>query len=246
VTLLDLGAGIIVEQFHSLNNTLILADLYVESDAAPGPRDIRTTAPAGSSICTGCFMVLTPGDPPVISSIAPGSGIQGQTKHVTISGEYLDTTQIADFGQGIEMLSVTVIDEHTIDVDMTITWEAEPGDRDVSVVTSAGSTICRGCFEVEEGEAPTPTSTPTGGTPTSTPTPTATPTSQPPTATPTTTTPTATPTSQPPTATPTSQLPTNTPIPTATACMETGVTITMPAHMFSDGDPCNCYAVIFL
>lgn len=245
VTLLDLGADVIVEQFHSLNNTLILADLYIESDAVAGARDLRVTAPAGSSICTGCFMVLTPGDPPVISSILPSAGIQGQTKRVTISGDYLDTTQIADFGQGIVTDSVTAIDEHTVDVNLTIAWEAVAGDRDVFVVTSAGSAICRGCFEVEEGEAPTPTITPTG---TITPTPTLTPTAShtpTPTLTPTATnTLTPTPTMTTPTYTPTMQLPTNTPTPIPTGCHETGVSISMPAHLFSAGDPCNCHAIV--
>jgi hypothetical protein len=251
VTLLDMGDGITVQQFESIGNTLIIADIFVEPDAVPGTRDIRTTAPAGTDLCSGCFVVLQPGNQPIIGDVFPDTGYMGRTKRITITGEYLEETEIVEFGEGVIIDNLSVLDPRTVEVTITIPWDTFEGDRDVCLVTSTGTTVCWDCFEVlfAEPDTPTPTPTPTGPThtPTIAPTITMTPTptygTQPPTSPPTP------PPTSPPSSTPTPTPPfTPTPVhsytPTPSGCTTTGVTVEMPLAVYHGGDTCWCRATV--
>ena len=271
-SLIDLGPGITVNSFDVIDNTLVIADIEIDSGAAPGPRNVRTITPAGTDICSECFVVLETGSQPVISSVSPDTGYQGHANRIVISGEYLDETQIVNLGSDIEITGLTIRDPGSLEVGIDIPWEATPGDRDVTVVTSSGSAVCSQCFYVEESDPPTATVTPTPSGPTSTPTATPTPSAtrtHTPSPTPTSThtrtptptgsvtfTPTASPSSSPsftPTPSPVwSSSPTPTPVwtasptpsPVPSACQSTGVSVKMPSTLFHAGDVCNCIVTV--
>ena len=248
VTSLNFGAGIRVDEIKVLSNTRIIAEISVEATAVPGLRTVQVQSPLGYGACVDCFMVVQPGQGPVVTSVVPDQGNQMDSYRVLITGDHLADTQIVNFGPGIQVISFESEDDFTVQVDIQIQAWAEPGDRHVSVVTDTGEGACAQCFKVVHVEPPTatPTNTPSV---TPTPTPTPTPSGTTPTHTPSPTiTPTPTPSSQTPSITPTptassgpqSPTPTNTP----GGCTSTGVKIEMPSKMFHPGELCNCYAVV--
>jgi hypothetical protein len=244
VTLIDFGNGIVTENLLNFDNSLLLADLVIDPDALPGPRDVRVAAPTGEFTCQDCFVVLEQGNLPVINSISPGRVTTGDDKPVLIEGLYLTDTYIADFGQGIDVQILDVPDDEHVLVAIEVSYGAEPGYRDVSVTNLHGEGICPQCLIVDytDPPIPTPTPTPTGPSPTPTTASTRTPTPTP------TFSGTAPPTS-PPSSTPTPTPPfTPTPVhsytPTPSGCTTTGVTVEMPLAVYHGGDTCWCRATV--
>jgi hypothetical protein len=237
VTLLDFGDGITVESFECPTNSSIIADIRVNETALPGIRNVRVVSPAGTDLCNGCFVVLEPGDAPVIDTVDPSEGLAGSALRSVIQGSHLSDTQIAAFGEGLTVTDLVVLADEAVEVQLDIDDDAMAGYRDVTVVTSHGETSCAGCFQVVRDD-PTPTPTPTAPTSTPTPVPSWTPTPTAGTHPPSTPTPASTRTSTPASTT------TPSPTPTSGDCTVTGVTIEMPSHLFHAGEICNCTAVV--
>lgn len=235
VTRVDFGDSIVVDNFSSPTNSTIVAEIRVDSAAVPGARDVRVVSPAGTDICSNCFVVLEPGNPPVIDTIDPPEGLAGDMYRVIIQGKHLSESQFIGLGDGLDVVAVEELSSEALDVQVTINPDAASGSRDVTIVTNHGQTVCRDCFTVIRDD-PTPTPTPSGATPTPTAscTPTPTPTS----------TATWTPTPSSPTPTPTGTPTPPSPTPTSGPCTQTGVTVTMPSALFHPGETCNCYAII--
>jgi len=246
VTLIDFGADIETENLINFDNSLLFVDLVIDATAVPGPRDVRVAAPSGEFTCEDCFVVLEPGNLPVINSISPARFTTGDEAIVLIEGLYLTDTYIADFGQGISTEILAVPDDEHVLVSIEVFYDAVPGYRDVSVTNPHGEGICAQCLIIDytDPPVPTPTPSPTGPSPTSTPVSTRTPTPSPTFSGTASPPPTDPPTSSP-SPTPTSQFtPTPTPSPTTGQCTQTGVSITMPLEIFHGGDTCWCRATV--
>jgi hypothetical protein len=80
----------------------------------------------------------------VLTSVAPGSGVCGQTLAATISGTNLTGATTVVFGSGVTVTSFQVNPDGTqITANTVIDAAATPGSRDVSVTTPAGAdTLC--------------------------------------------------------------------------------------------------------
>ncbi len=92
----------------------------------------------------------TTGGKPVISGLAAGSGRQGDSLTVTISGANLADASSVAFGDGIIVEEVRVVSDFELSARIVIGNKAEAGTRDVSVTTPRGTGTATGGFEVRE------------------------------------------------------------------------------------------------
>lgn len=136
----DFGSGITVNNVSFVSDTLLTVDLDISPTAIPGARDVTVQNPQGNPATEfGGFTVLESiPNPPVISSIDPTEGFQGDTSLlITIFGQDFDSGAMVGFsGSGIQINSMNFIDSSTIEVDVDIASDADLGPHDVIVVNS--------------------------------------------------------------------------------------------------------------
>jgi len=109
------------------------------------------------SSATGCSVYMTRG--PSITSVSPGSEMQGQALDVSITGSntsFTGGTSVAAFGSGITVNSTTVTDATHATANITISDNAATGARDVNVTTGSETPkALSGGFTVTEAVTPT-------------------------------------------------------------------------------------------
>ena len=105
-TSVSFGAGITTNFFIVDNDTQITAAITIDALAAVGARDVSVTNADGMGTLAGGFTVNQA--PPVIVSVNPNQGVQGQTENVTITGSYFTGATSVDFGPGVTTNSFTV------------------------------------------------------------------------------------------------------------------------------------------
>jgi hypothetical protein len=140
------GYGITVNGFTVNSGTQITASIAVSGSAAVGTRDVSVTNAAGTAALTNGFTVNQA--PPAIGSVNPNQGLQGQTFDVTVSGSYFTGASAVDFGADITVNSFTVDSSTRIRANITISGSAAPGQRNVSVTTTAGTATLTNGFTV--------------------------------------------------------------------------------------------------
>jgi hypothetical protein len=143
-----IGTGLTVSNITVISDTQITAAVTIASNAATGSRDLTVSTTVGtSSPLTGAFTVLAL---PVLSSISPSSGLQGNTISVTITGTNLSGASAVSFnGTGLTVSNITVISDTQITAAVTIASDAATGSRDLTVTTAAGiSSPLAGSFTV--------------------------------------------------------------------------------------------------
>jgi|GEM_PF-450011 len=151
-TLVDFGSGVTVTGFQvNTGGTQIAADIAVDAAAVPGARDVSVTTPTGTDTLGAAFTIQVPPPvPPVLTSVAPASGLCGQALSVFITGSNLDGTTLVSFGPGVSVISFQVdAGGAQIAADITIDAAAVPGPRDVSVTTPAGTDTLSSAFTVQ-------------------------------------------------------------------------------------------------
>ena len=87
--------------------------------------------------------------PPVIYTILPNEGYQGETLSVAITGANFSGATAVQFGAGISVNSFSVTGSNRIDVEITVISGAETGARNVTVTTTGGSFIYVDGFTVK-------------------------------------------------------------------------------------------------
>jgi outer membrane protein assembly factor BamB len=98
---------------------------------------------------------------PLVTTVSPASGTQGQTLTVTITGCQFTGATAVSFGAGITVNTFHTDNTTQITANITIAPGAIPGARDVTVTTPEGTGTKTGCFTVNVAPTPTPTPTPT-------------------------------------------------------------------------------------
>lgn len=151
-----LGEGIAISGFVVDSPDQITVEISISSDAAPGPRIMTVTASGVSASLDDAFSVLAASG---VSAVSPGSGRQGDTLDVVITGSHLEGATAVSFGAGIDALGIGVnsirVDGPTrLTVNVSIDANASLGLRDVVVVTPLGSATLQDGFTVERA-APT-------------------------------------------------------------------------------------------
>ncbi len=93
-------------------------------------------------------IVVNPSITPTVASVNPGSGQQGKTLTVTITGANLTGATSVSFGAGVTVNSFTVNSSTQITANISISSTATTGAKNVSVTTPAGTGIGNGLFTV--------------------------------------------------------------------------------------------------
>lgn len=91
--------------------------------------------------------------PPMIGSIEPGSGRQGDSLTVIISGSGLARATNVHFGNGITVRIVSAADDRRVTVRIAIEGDAATGDRTIRVTTPGGIATSPSGFRVEGAAA---------------------------------------------------------------------------------------------
>ncbi|MBN2100207.1 MAG: IPT/TIG domain-containing protein [Dehalococcoidia bacterium] len=147
-TSVSFGLGVSVDSFTVDSMTQITAGITISSAATPGTRNVSVTNPGGTGTLTNGFTVNYA--PPTISSVNPNVGVQEQTLDVTITGTYFTAATLVGFGSGITTNSYTVNSATQITANITISYSAAPGPRDVSVTTPGGTATFPDSFGVNQ------------------------------------------------------------------------------------------------
>ncbi len=155
-TAISFGSGISVNTFTIDGSTRIVTNISIAADATVGSRDILVTTLAGTGTLAGGFTVEQAVPPPTLTGLDIGSGEQGMTLDVVITGTHLTGTTAVSFGPGITVNSFTVDSSTRITTNISITADATVGSRDILVTTPAGTGTLAGGFIVEQA-IPSPT-----------------------------------------------------------------------------------------
>ncbi|MDF1563838.1 MAG: lamin tail domain-containing protein [Deltaproteobacteria bacterium] len=147
VSTLDLGPGIAVSNLSVTSPSRLTADLVVDPAAALGSRDVVVDTGGTVAVGTALFTV----DPlPYVSSVSPGSGVQGTRLSVDLGGvnTSFDAGSFASFGTGVAVVGQSAAGPTALTVELAIAIDAPPGVRDVTVFTGTEIAAGAGLFEV--------------------------------------------------------------------------------------------------
>jgi RHS repeat-associated protein len=139
-TTVDFGAGITVSNINVACPTCLTATLAIDPAASAGPRTVTVTTGTEVATLVNGFTVTATTVVPILTSIAPINGQQGQTLNVIITGQNTHfaspTTQVS-FGAGITTKSVTVASTTSLTAQIQIDPSANQGSRTVTVSTGS-------------------------------------------------------------------------------------------------------------
>src|SRR6202158_1025985 len=145
--------------------TSATAQVTINGNAAGG---VRTTLVAtGSEQLLSSFTITSTANPPVLQTVNPNTGQQGQTNEsVNLTGQFthwVQGTSTASFGAGITVASLTVNTATTATAVVNIDATAAAGARNVSVTTGAEVVTLTNGFTVTNGTAVLTTVNPNTG-----------------------------------------------------------------------------------
>lgn len=128
-------------------------------DSALGSRSVTVTSGPEVASCSDCFTVTAVPILPVITSVNPSTGQQGQTNlTVAITGSnthFVQGTTKANFGEGITVNSVTIASAASLSVSVSISPFAAVGTRTITATTGSEVVALPNGFTVLAG-APCP------------------------------------------------------------------------------------------
>ncbi|HXN52696.1 MAG TPA: RHS repeat-associated core domain-containing protein [Candidatus Acidoferrum sp.] len=132
--------------------TSATAQVTINGNAAGG---VRTTLVAtGSEQLLSSFTITSTANPPVLQTVNPNTGQQGQTNEsVNLTGQFthwVQGTSTASFGAGITVASLTVNTATTATAVVNIDAAAAAGARNVSVTTGAETVSLANAFTVTQ------------------------------------------------------------------------------------------------
>ena len=151
-TTANFGAGITVSSLNVNAATSATAVLNIDPAAVAGPQAVTLTT--GSEIDTlASGFTLTPGTP-ILLSVNPGAGQQGQQENVTITGQFTHFMQgstVASFGPGITVTSLTVNSSTSATAAISIDPTAPTGASAVVMTTGSEAVTLNNGFTVIAG-----------------------------------------------------------------------------------------------
>jgi RHS repeat-associated protein len=137
-TVANFGSGITVNSTTVTDATHATVSITILGTATLGGRTVTmTTGTEVASLNSG----FTVGGVPVITSVTPNTGQQGQTlPSVAVVGQFtnfVNGTTVANFGAGITVNSTTVTDATHATVSITVLGSATLGGRTVTMTTGS-------------------------------------------------------------------------------------------------------------
>ena len=155
VTQVSLGQGITIGSTTISSPTSIAVVVTVAPDATLGSRTLTITTGAEQLTLAAAVTVAVSG--PALTLIDPNSARPGQSLNVRIVGSLTHFTQAAsqvNFGAGITVNSVSVVNGTSLNANLTILPDATLGGRTVTVTTGAEvASLANGFFVLSGGQA---------------------------------------------------------------------------------------------
>jgi hypothetical protein len=129
-------SGGITAGFVSINPTTITANFIISSTAALGPRLVTITAPGGTS---NAVQFTVPSA--LISSVAPSTGLRGQTLSLTLTGQNFTgaTGLTAAPATGLTISGFSVVNSTTATATLAIGTGAAAGVHTLTMATPEGN-----------------------------------------------------------------------------------------------------------
>ena len=159
-TTLSLGPGITISGIVVTSPTALTAQLLVARDAALGIRSLTVTTGAESAAMSNAFTV-TPGTA-ALTTLQPTAVQQGQAVTLTVNGEFthFGTGTVADFGSGVVVDSVNVLNANSLSARLRINRFAAAGMRTATVTTGSETVTLEDALTVALGPVITATVSP--------------------------------------------------------------------------------------
>ncbi|MBU0672339.1 MAG: IPT/TIG domain-containing protein [Candidatus Margulisbacteria bacterium] len=136
--------GITVNSLVVNGDNSLSVNVTIASGAAAGTGNITVTNPDGGSATGSSIFSISPFGvtPPSITSLSPGSGEQGQTYNVTISGSNFHANPTVIFGNGgVTVNTVAFNSASSLTANISISAAATTGARTVTVRNTDDSGI---------------------------------------------------------------------------------------------------------
>jgi PKD repeat protein len=137
------GIGIAVTSCAFNSASQLTAALAINANAPLGMHDVTITNPDGQSgTLGGGFFVNSGGPQPVITSVSPASGNQGQSlSSVVLRGSNFASGAQCDFGAGITVSACLLSSATQLSASLTIAPGAAVGPRDVTVTNPNNQSV---------------------------------------------------------------------------------------------------------
>ena len=144
------GTGVTAPSVSVTSSTSLTAQVQVAANAAISTRDFTVTT--GTEVVTVSAVFKIVAGVPTLTLLTPGSGQQGQTLPVAITGQFTHfvqgTTQVS-FGAGITTNSVTVTDATDLTAQITIAPNATVGTQSLTVTTGTEVLTAPNAFAIQ-------------------------------------------------------------------------------------------------
>ncbi|HEV7734000.1 MAG TPA: carboxypeptidase regulatory-like domain-containing protein [Candidatus Binatia bacterium] len=130
-----------------------LLDIVVNPVLSP---TFQTSQVLTGTVGTELAPVTDPPPPPLVASVSPNNGRQGQTLTVTVTGQnsaFAEGTTQVNFGSGVSVTSLVVAGPSTLTVGLSIAPNASIGPRVVAVATNRQEAIASNAFNVHPADA---------------------------------------------------------------------------------------------
>jgi RHS repeat-associated protein len=164
-TQVNFGAGITVSAITVTCATCLTAQLQIDPAAAPGPRTVTVTTGIEVVTLLNGFTVL-PGTP-ILTSLIPASGQQGQSLSISVTGQFTHFTQGAtqvSLGTGVTVSSVRVSSSTSLTAQILIDLVAIVGTKTLTVTTGTEVVSVANVFNVLAATPVLQSVSPGGGT----------------------------------------------------------------------------------
>jgi len=163
-SVVSLGPGIAINSIQVTSPTSLTAQISIMDTAAIGPRNVSVTTGSEVVNLTNGFSVKV--GTPLLTSITPATGRQGETVNVAIAGKFtnfVQGTSVASFGAGITVNNLIITSTTAASANLTLAIGAAPGYRTVTLTTGAEVVSCSNCFALNPGTPVLLTLTPNSG-----------------------------------------------------------------------------------
>jgi hypothetical protein len=151
-TQVSFGDGVTVSGITVSGPTALTAQITISTETSVGPRTVTVTTGAEILSLNNGFTVNP--RPPVITSVSPNAGQQGQNVTVAIAAQFAHftagVTQI-NVGGGIIVNSLTVNDPNSLTAQLMIPAAVAPGSQTLSVMTGSEVVTIANAFTVTPG-----------------------------------------------------------------------------------------------
>jgi len=132
------GSGVTAGNLAFVSATQITATLTIGAAAPAGSYNLSVTTPGGTSN-TVPFTVNTSSLVPVLSSIAPNTGVQGSSVNVTLTGSNFTPQTTLRLGGNASQSNVVVVSSTQMTATFILPAASSIGAHNVYVVNAAGS-----------------------------------------------------------------------------------------------------------